>query len=80
MSKTRPKFKYFFIVFGINFGVSPDLKSERFVKDILQKSIKLLPSKKDASRGSLASILGLKFIKKSIPRGIENYIVFDVSK
>ena len=30
------------------------------------------------STGSLDSILGLKFMKKSIPRGIENYIVFEV--
>ena len=78
MSKTRPKFKCFFIVFGINFGVSPNLKSERFVKDILQKSIRLLPPKRMFSKRFLASILVPKFIQKSIPRGIKNYLIFEI--
>ena len=63
--------------FRYNFGLSSNLKSERFVKDILQKSLRLLPPKMMFSKRFLASILGAKFIQKSIPRGIENYIIFN---
>ena len=64
--------------FRYNFGLSSNLKSERFVKDILQKSIRLLPPKMMFSKRFLASILGAKFIQKSIPRGIKNYIILEV--
>ena len=52
------------MVFGLNFGVPPNLKSWCFVKDILQKSIKLLPPKKEVLQGVFGLHFGTKIHEK----------------
>ena len=58
------KFKCFFIVFRLHFGGSPNPKSGCFVKDILQKSIKLRLPKKTLLQG----LLGLPWGSKIRPK------------
>ena len=60
------------MVFGLNFGVPPNLKSWCFVKDILQKSIKLLFRGKSDLEGVLDLHFETKIEKKSVPRPPES--------